>query len=341
VNQADAVFDACREPFDDEGKRSLGINQGGLADMRPTKGMFIMFSAGAKQTALDRLSNNDPNPNSVFTRSLVPMLKVPGQSLVRMAKELQPTVSSLAMKVNHEQNPAYYDQIVGDFYLVLPRDGATPERGFGRIASAEPAVQITPPAPPVPAPDPCAYASDHWKSTESIGKREAYEAHVARFPNCAYADLARIRMAMLAAPPPPPPPPATPPDTRFDNEINTTVCQGPSSLWDVDGSSVILKAESAERQFYFCKTGGSAGAEGARPGNLMFTGRRSGNRYQGTAYVNAGRCGSFSYSVAGSVFNEDQGVTLSGRRPVVDAGSCKVSSYRESRLTLTYRQRVY
>src|SRR5262249_2336432 len=47
-----AVFDACREPFDDEGKRSLGLDRG-LARMEPAAGMFIMFSAGAKQLALD------------------------------------------------------------------------------------------------------------------------------------------------------------------------------------------------------------------------------------------------------------------------------------------------
>jgi hypothetical protein len=340
-----AVFDACREPFDDEGKRSLGMGRGGLGEMQPTAGMFIMFSAGVKQTALDRISNDDSNPNSVFTRNLVPLLKVPGQSLVRMAKELQPNVSKLAMTVNHVQTPAYYDQIMGDFYLVPPGDGAA-GRGFDRVTNAQPSAPLPVPTP-APPPDPCAGALEHWKSVESIGRKEAFEAHVARFPNCPYAELARMRIAMLAAPPPPPaPPPApapapTPVVGRADDQIvSPSICSGTGSLWDMDGSSVVLKADASERKFYFCRPDGSASTEGARPGALLFTGRRSGNRYNGTAYVHAGNCGAFPYSVSGNVFNGDQGVTLSGARPVIDMSTCKVSSSRETQLTLNYKQLV-
>jgi hypothetical protein len=337
-----AVFDACREPFDDEGKRSLGINRGGLAEMQPTAGMFIMFSAGVKQTALDRVSNDDPDPNSVFTRNLVPLLKVPGQSLVRMAKELQPNVSKLAMKVNHVQTPAYYDQIMGDFYLVPP-DGAA-GRGFDRVANAQPQAPLPAPTPAPSPPDPCAGALEHWKSVESIGRKEAFEAHVARFPNCPYAELARMRIAMLAAPPPPAPSP-TPVVGRADDQIvSPSICSGSGSLWDMDGSSLVLKADGknriGERQFYFCRPDSSASAEGAQPGALLFTGRRSGNRYNGTAYVHAGNCGAFPYSVSGDVFNGDLGVTLSGARPVIDMSTCKVSSSRETQLTLNYKQLV-
>lgn len=89
-----AVFDACREPFDDEGKRSLGMGRGGLAEMQPTAGMFIMFSAGVKQTALDRVSNDDPDPNSVFTRNLVPLLKSPGKALCGWRRNCSPTSAS-------------------------------------------------------------------------------------------------------------------------------------------------------------------------------------------------------------------------------------------------------
>jgi hypothetical protein len=333
-----AVFDACREPFDDEGKRSLGMGRGGLAEMQPTAGMFIMFSAGVKQTALDRISNDDSNPNSVFTRNLVPLLRVPGQSLVRMAKELQPNVSKLAMTVNHVQTPAYYDQIMGDFYLVPPTDGAG-GRGFDRLANAQPSAPVPVPTPPPPPPDPCAGALEHWKSVESIGRKEAFEAHVARFPNCPYAELARMRIAMMAAPAPPPPAPTpTPAMARADDQINPSGCTGTGSLWDMDGSGMMLKADASERQFYYCRPAGSASSEGARTGALLFTGRRSGNRYNGTAYVHTGNCGAFPYSVSGNVFNGDQGVTLSGQRPVIDSSTCKVSTTREIQLTLNYKQ---
>jgi len=44
-----------------------------------------VFSAGPRQTALDRLSNNDDNPNSVFTRIFAKELLQPGQNLVQVA----------------------------------------------------------------------------------------------------------------------------------------------------------------------------------------------------------------------------------------------------------------
>jgi tetratricopeptide (TPR) repeat protein len=43
----------------------------------------------------------------------------------------------------------------------------------------------------------CALAATHWTSTESIGTRQAYEDHLARFPTCAFATLARARIAAL------------------------------------------------------------------------------------------------------------------------------------------------
>jgi hypothetical protein len=125
---------------------------------------------------------------------------------------------------------------------------------------------------------------------------------------------------------------------RSDDQINPSGCTGTGSLWDMDGSSMMLKAEASERQFYYCRPAGSTSAEGARLGALLFTGRRSGNRYNGTAYVHTANCGAFAYSVSGNVFNGDQGVTLSGARPVIDSSTCKVSTTRDTQLTLNYRQ---
>ncbi|HEY3796145.1 MAG TPA: hypothetical protein VGM09_30350 [Bradyrhizobium sp.] len=45
----------------------------------------------------------------------------------------------------------------------------------------------------------CALAATHWTSTESIGTREAYKDHLARFPNCTFATLAAARIAALDA----------------------------------------------------------------------------------------------------------------------------------------------
>ena len=70
VRTAILVFDACRNnPFERSGTRAVA-GGGGLAPMTQLpEGVFSVFSAGPRQTALDRLSNNDNNPNSVFTRT--------------------------------------------------------------------------------------------------------------------------------------------------------------------------------------------------------------------------------------------------------------------------------
>jgi tetratricopeptide (TPR) repeat protein len=43
----------------------------------------------------------------------------------------------------------------------------------------------------------CNDATVHWQSVESIKTRGAYEDHLARFPNCAFASLATARIAAL------------------------------------------------------------------------------------------------------------------------------------------------
>lgn len=121
------ILDACRDnPFALKGKRAIGMTRG-LTRMDPAEGMFVLFSAGQGQSALDRLSETDANPNSVFTRTLLTEMETPGQSMVQIAKKTQAKVRELAAKVDHVQVPAYYDQIVGDLYLTP--EGAVSAKG--------------------------------------------------------------------------------------------------------------------------------------------------------------------------------------------------------------------
>jgi uncharacterized caspase-like protein len=111
------VLDACRNnPFERPGGRGLR-GSGGLAAMTPAEGVFIVYSAGAKQTALDQLTVGETAQNSVFTRHFVKRLADPGLTLVQIAKRLQADVRQMAASVGHEQTPAYYDQVVGDVVL--------------------------------------------------------------------------------------------------------------------------------------------------------------------------------------------------------------------------------
>jgi uncharacterized caspase-like protein len=121
------ILDACRDnPFPQEGTRSLGGSRG-LAPVAAPEGTFILFSAGAGQTALDGMGGKDRELNSVFTRSLLRRLDEPGQPIQDIARLVRRDVEELAASVNHKQRPAYYDELTDDFILTdAPSRGAAP-----------------------------------------------------------------------------------------------------------------------------------------------------------------------------------------------------------------------
>src|SRR5437764_9772786 len=106
------VFDACRNnPFERSGTRAVA-GGGGLAPMTQLpEGVFSIFSAGPRQTALDRLSNDDANPNSVFTRTFVTELTQPGVSLAQVAQRTRRLVSEMEETVSHKQIRVYFGQM--------------------------------------------------------------------------------------------------------------------------------------------------------------------------------------------------------------------------------------
>src|ERR1700720_1951681 len=112
------VFDACRNnPFERLGTRAVA-GGGGLAPMAQLpEGVFSVFSAGYKQTALDRLSSDDSSPNSVFTPTFAKELLQPGENLVEVAQHTRRLVSEMAETIGHKQIPVYFDQMVDDVFL--------------------------------------------------------------------------------------------------------------------------------------------------------------------------------------------------------------------------------
>ncbi len=121
VELAFVVLDACRNnPFPQEDLRGATA-MAGLQRMTPREGAFVIYSAGIGQTALDRLGADDAEANSVFTRKFWQILNTPGLPVVEIAKRTQVEVAALAASVEHEQAPAYYDQVVGQFYFQPPR----------------------------------------------------------------------------------------------------------------------------------------------------------------------------------------------------------------------------
>ena len=131
------MFDACRNnPFERSGTRAVA-GGGGLAPMTQLpEGVFSVFSAGPRQTALDRLSNNDDNPNSVFTRTFAKELTQPGDNLVQVAQRTRRLVSEMAETVSHKQIPVYFDQMVDDVFLNGAAQGAAAADGAGKARRA-------------------------------------------------------------------------------------------------------------------------------------------------------------------------------------------------------------
>ena len=131
-----AMIDACRDnPFAMTTGRSIGRTRG-LGRIAAPEGTFVIFSAGAGQMALDELVENEPEKNSVFTRTLLPKLTKPGLELRDLIKEVRLEVRNSARSVNHAQFPAYYDELLGEFYFAGVRPAA-----MEAAPASEPALQ--------------------------------------------------------------------------------------------------------------------------------------------------------------------------------------------------------
>jgi hypothetical protein len=117
------VLDACRDnPFGGKGK-AIGSPRG-LARLESVFGSFVMYSAGPDEQALDELSLNDKDPNSVYTRRLLPLLRDRELSLVDVAKRIQVQVEEDARtKGGHQQRPAYFDGVLGHYNIATDAHG--------------------------------------------------------------------------------------------------------------------------------------------------------------------------------------------------------------------------
>lgn len=156
------ILDACRDnPFPRSGTRSIGGTRG-LAPAPKAEGTFILYSAGEGETALDRLSTGDPNPNSVFTRALVPLISEPGLPLREVSRRVRSEVRQMALTVDHAQFPAVYDQLDGDFSFTVAGVGT------GVVA----------------VPDPCAAARHNWALVEKSDSAKVIEWFLVAYPGC-------------------------------------------------------------------------------------------------------------------------------------------------------------
>jgi Caspase domain len=177
VRVAVVVLDACRtNPFSRPGGKGVGFTRG-LAPPPQVQGVFSLYAAASGQSALDRLYDGDPNPNSVFSRVLVPMLTKPGLDLRDLAYEVREEVARLAQTAGYDQKPEDHDGTVGGrVYLAGP-----PPQGGQSVAAV-----VTPPAVADPA--------VVWRDIQNTTSLAVIDDFILRYGNVpVYGPLARAR----------------------------------------------------------------------------------------------------------------------------------------------------
>ncbi len=181
------IIDACRDnPFAKGGKRSIGGTRG-LANVSTTKGTFIMYSAGAGQSALDRLDDNDQSGTSVYTRVLVSRLADPAMKLRDLAASVRDEVEQMGKSVGHDQRPAYYDDLSADFSL-------SPASNLPVVQQS--AVYVPPKIvapPPVTKSENADEARQAWEAVKDQNSPAPFDIVAKRYAGTFYGDLAASR----------------------------------------------------------------------------------------------------------------------------------------------------
>lgn len=173
-----AIIDACRDnPFAPDGlTRAVGLNRG-LGRIQAPEGVFIVFSAGTNQVALDRLNDLDEEPYSVFTRHFLPHLRS-GVDLYNAVKATQLEVYRAAASVGRQQKPAFEDETLGLTCLTEACAGRAPL-----------------PQPPIEPAEKT--AAEEWREIEGSGDIGALRRFVEKHRGTALGERAHQEMQRL------------------------------------------------------------------------------------------------------------------------------------------------
>jgi len=87
------------------------------------------------------------------------------------------------------------------------------------------------------------------------------------------------------------------------------------TVWEHNGSIVQLREEGTLRSFRYSDPRAELQKAGVEHGTVLFEGRKTGNRFSGTAYRFSRGCGAIGYEVNGAVSPTARDLTLSGRAP--------------------------
>ncbi len=101
------------------------------------------------------------------------------------------------------------------------------------------------------------------------------------------------------------------------------------SLWDHDGSTLLLITDGMQRKFYYETPRPGLIEIGVLRGTLFFVGQQKGRAYRGIARVFSKRCGATPYSVSGEISEDSQTILVRGKAPSLD-GQCRIQATWEA-----------
>jgi hypothetical protein len=163
------ILDSCR----DNPLRAAKSTAGGLAPMEG-RGSLIIFATEAGKTASDTPGSS----NSVFTRNLLKSLRQPGVPLFDVMRVV---AKNVARETNDKQVPAIYGMMLEDVILVPSAVSHTPQQSQSS-------------SPVASAPD-----QDAWLAVKDSGEPWLIEQFIKEYPQSAYAEVARLKLASIAS----------------------------------------------------------------------------------------------------------------------------------------------
>ena len=169
-------LDACRDnPLAANLGRKLGTRSGavsrGLAQVDTAIGTLIAFSTQPGNVALDGGGRNSP-----FTEALLKNIEVPGRPISDVMIEVRNDVLSAT---GRKQVPWDNSSLTGQFYFKpLPQNAtAAPASSQATAPPGQEAVEVV-----------------FWNSIKDAKNPHLFEAYLRRYPNGAFADIARINL---------------------------------------------------------------------------------------------------------------------------------------------------
>lgn len=289
-----AIVDACRDnPFKGAGR---AIGGRGLAPVTAANGQMVLYSAGAGQSALDRLGPNDRDPNGVFTRVLLKEMQKPGVPVDRMLKVVRDEVVQLAKSASHEQVPALYDQTIGEFFF---RPGAAGPPDSAAHVEATPSGPVQLPAT-IHVESAAELDQSFWDRIKDSTDPADFTDYRTQFPKGVHAAEASLmsrkltRAATAASRPADAPPAAAANDGQFP-QATATAAPSPGSATGTSGSfngvitSTLVPGANLPGNFSLMRDGSFSyvGENGARlRGSLNLS---NPNNVSGTGFTQLGK----------------------------------------------------